>query len=242
MHNMLKTIIENKRKALKKNINNKFKNAILQADGIAFIGELKFASPVDGHIGSVNMLAAKVKQYEKAKLNAISIITERDFFKGDVSFIPTVKQQTSLPILQKDFIIDDSQIYDARTLRSDALLLIARIVDTETLKRFVVLTRKLNIEPVVEIANNDDLTKALQTETDVIAVNARNLDTFTIDVHYACNLIRKIPSEYIRLGFSGIKSSKEVLLYKNAGVKGVLIGTSLMRAGDIGNFIKGVRI
>lgn len=238
MHNMLEAIIRQKRKDLSFQEKGKFKNALFSAKDMAVIGELKFASPTNPYIASRRTLPRKIREYENAGIHAISVITEKHFFKGDLSLVTEVKKLTHLPVLQKDFIIDASQIYEAKFLGADALLFIARIVNQKTLQQFVSLAKNLGIEPVVEIANEEDLRKATATETDIIAVNARDLDTFVINVETACSLMKKIPKRYMRLGFSGIVSKKEVAQFEKAGAKGVLIGTSLMKTKSIITFMK----
>ncbi len=209
---------------------------------INLIAEIKFASPTNSILGSSKGLLQRAEQYEQSGADAISIITEKHFFKGDVSFIPQIKKHVTIPVLQKDFVIDEAQIYEAKQLGTDALLLIARLVDAQTLKQFVNLCFIVGIEPVVEINNEEDLQKAIETETKIIAVNARDLETFEIDVQNACLLIKKIPDRFIKLGFSGILSVKEVLHYKKAGADGILVGTSLMQTEDIGGLIKELKI
>lgn len=217
--------------------NKSFFDVISNGEKIKLIAEIKFASPTNSHLGSHDELLERAKQYELGGADAISIITENHFFKGDISFVSKIKKNVSLPVLQKDFVIDTVQIYEAKEAGSDALLLIARLVDVKQLQKFVSLCRSLGIEPVVEINNEEDLEKAVNTETNIIAVNARDLDTFAIDVVSACMLIEKIPDQYIKLGFSGVKSEKEVLLYKKSGVDGILVGTSLMKSKNIKSFI-----
>lgn len=256
MHNILLKIIEKKKQDLvlkkpKLEIeifkqskqkdtlpNNKFRNSILSSKELALIGEIKFASPSTPLLGSKKDLLSRAKKYEESGVNAISIITEPHYFKGDIKFVAKVKKHVALPILQKDFVIDAAQIYEAKQIGSDALLLIARLVDQKTLKIFVSLCQDLGIEPVVEINNENDLNKAIKTSTKIIAVNARDLETFVVDVSKACDLLNKIPDKFIKLGFSGIISDKEILEYKKTGAKGVLVGTSLMQAKNIKIFIK----
>lgn len=218
----------------------------------AIIAEVKLASPTGGDMGSSKDLLKRVKQYESAGADAISIITEPHFFKGSVDFIGKVKEAVKLPILQKDFVIDEYQIYEATLLCSDqigatarqgqtgadALLLIARLVDNKTLERFVEICLEKGIEPVVEIYSEEDLEKAIETESRFIAVNSRDLDTFDVDVRRACKLMKKIPDRFVRLGFSGIRSEEEVRQYRKAGARGILIGTSLMKAKNIGEFLE----
>jgi indole-3-glycerol phosphate synthase len=212
------------------------------AKKVALITEIKFASIANPHLGSPQELLTRAKQYELSGADAISLITEKNFFKGDIAFVSKVKKHVSVPVLQKDFVIDRTQIYEAKKAGSDALLLIARLVDAAELNKFVLLCFSLGIEPVVEINNEEDLEKALCTQTNIIAVNARDLETFVVDVVTACMLIEKIPENFIKLGFSGIKSHKEVLLYKESGVAGVLTGTSLMKTKKIKDFIESLQL
>lgn len=255
MHNTLLQIVEKKRKDLheqKKALSmdvlkrkatsikseSKFKNKLLAATDVAIIAEIKLASPTMPSLGSERDIIQRAIAYEKAGADAISFITEQHYFKGNTTFIPELKTKVSIPILQKDFVIDPYQIYEAKMIGSDAILLIARLVDKAVLKDFVTLSQKIGIEPIVEINDEEDFGKAINTNTSFIAVNARDLETFTIDISKACTLLEKIPEKYIKLGFSGIHTSKEVRRYKKAGAKGVLVGTSLMKTANIDNFIK----
>lgn len=260
MHNILLQIIEKKQKdleqqrrifpfaQLKRNVStvksesnfiSKLQN--LNHSDIAIIAEIKLASPTISSLGSEKDILHRASVYEKAGTDAISFITESHYFKGNPVFIPKLKAKVNIPILQKDFVIDPYQIYEAKALGSDAILLIARLVDKNMLKDFVALSKKIGIEPVVEINDEEDLKKALFAHTSCIAVNARDLRTFKVNISKACRLLKKIPKKFIKLGFSGIKSSEEVIKYKKAGVKGILIGTSLMKATNIDSFIKNLR-
>lgn len=211
----------------------RFHKALTSSTTTPIIAEIKLASPTHPHLGKTIDIVKRPQEYQAGGAAALSFITETHYFKSETSHILLLKKSCALPILQKDFVIDEYQIHQAATLGSDALLLIARIVDTETLKYFVTLTQKLGIEPVVEINNHHDLEKALATSARCIAVNARNLETFSIDIRAACNLMSYIPESYLRLGFSGVHSHKEVQQYTAHGADAVLVGTSLMQANDI---------
>jgi len=251
MHNILKEIVARKKQdlvTLKKGMPpmpgykptpalRDFKKAILSSGDVAIISEVKLASPTIASLGAADEILQRVVAYEKAGANAISFITEKHYFAGDISFIPKIKETVSIPVLQKDFVIDEYQIYEAKQAGSDALLLIAKLVDKERLQTFVLLCQELGIEPIVEINDEEDLEKAISTKTNIIAVNARDLETFVIDVERACVLLKKIPDTFIKLGFSGIHSNHEVKKYKDAGVKGVLVGTELMRSENVEEFI-----
>ncbi len=235
-----------------------FDSLSVAQNDIAIIAEVKFASPSNGipacrQAGLRNDiskdLVKRVKEYEAAGADAISIITEPHFFKGSVDFIGKVKETVKLSILQKDFVIDEYQIYESARLRqgfggqagADALLLISRLVDGKTLKQFVELCLTEEIEPVVEIYSEEDLEKAVATKTRFIAVNSRDLDTLEVDVKRACELMKKIPERFVRLGFSGIQSAREVRKYWEAGARGVLVGTALMKTDKIEDFILSLR-
>lgn len=219
---------------------SRFLKAFIPAkkSNIGLIAEIKFASPTIKRLGSPEELINRVKQYEDAGVDAVSVITEKHYFKGDSSFVSEVKKYIDIPVLQKDFVIDSCQIYEAKKIGSDALLLIAKLVDNKTLNEFVRLCLDLDIEPVVEINDADDLEKAISTDTNIIAVNARDLETFVVDVAKACILMKRIPEKYIKLGFSGINSELEVELYRKAGAQGILVGTSLMKAKNIKECIR----
>jgi len=209
---------------------------------VAIIAEIKLASPSDQYLGLAQDIQSRAKAYEKAGVDCISVVTEKHFFKGDSSFVRLIKNTISLPVLQKDFIIDPYQVYEAKKAGADAVLLIALIVSQDNLISLVKTAQTIGLEVVVEINSKDDLEKAMATEPAMIAVNARNLDTFEVNVDGACELLKLIPDTIIQLGFSGVTGKAEAEKYKNAGVDGILIGTSLMRADNISEFIERVRV
>lgn len=232
---------------LKKSINKQrirsFIKAIKNPKGgrLAIIAEIKFASPTESHLGSSDLLIDRVGQYKAAGSDAISIVTEKNFFKGDPAYISKIKEVSSLPVLQKDFIVDPYQVYEVKKAGADAILLIARIVSEEDLRLLTKEAQLIGLEVVVEVNSKDDLKRALSTEAKIIAVNARDLDTLEVDVDRACQFLKMIPDRFIKLGFSGVKNKDEVEKYKNAGADGVLIGTSLMKTDNIEAFIKNLR-
>lgn len=209
---------------------------------IAIIAEIKLSSPTAKNLGKSQDIEDRVKKYELANVDAISIITEKKIFKGDPQFIKRAKKIISLPILQKDFIIDSYQIYEAKKIEADAILLIAKIVSQKDLINLVTQAQDIGIEPVVEINSVEDLKKATSTNTKIIAVNARDLNTFEVNINKACSLLKKISDIYIKLGFSGVSSKVAVRRYQQAGADAILIGTSLMKTNNIIEFIEGIRV
>src|SRR3990167_6940976 len=221
------------RKGTVYNLSN-FRNSILNPKkDITLIAEIKLASPSEGDLGS--------KKNEKGEGDAISLVVEKHFFNGDIKLIDQIKKNTNLPILMKDFIIDTYQIAEGIKSGADAVLLIARIVGNKKLSELVQYAIGLGIEPVVEIDSLEHIERAIDSKPYIIAVNARDLDTFEVDVDRASEILKQVPDKFIKLGFSGIKSSQEVQKYREAGAKGVLVGTSLMKAKNIKDFILSLR-
>lgn len=205
---------------------------------LGIIAEIKLASPSAGVIVSEVDLEEKIMDYVEAEVDAISVVTENSFFKGDLSLISQVKFFTEVPILQKDFVIDPYQIYEAKEKGSNALLLIARILGRQELKDFVDICLEVGLDPVVEVNSTQDLENAVSTNAQIIAVNARDLDTLEVDVSGACKIMKRIPDHYMKLGFSGVNSKNEAKLYRAAGASAILIGTKLMKEKDVKGFVK----
>lgn len=244
MNKKLIKIIEQTKKDVSARKTKSHVAAILKAQkGTAIIAEIKLASPTNPNLGTVNDVTPRAREYQRGGAAMISVVTEKHFFNGDPAYIRQIKRAgVTLPVLQKDFVIDAIQIVEAKKAGADAVLLIAKILRRKQLKQFVSLAKTLGVEPVVEVNDDDDLDNALAANPSIIAVNARDLETFDVDVDRACELLQKIPDEYIKLGFSGIASKKEVEKYEKAGVKGVLVGTSLMKAADREQFLKELQV
>src|SRR3989344_3114176 len=245
MHNTLQKIIAKTKEEVekRKKKEKRFQKAMLspKKGKLALIAEIKLASPSEPYLGSENDLIERAKAYEEAGADAVSIVTEKHFFKGDPLFVVKIKESVGIPVLQKDFVVDEYQIYEAKKLGADALLLIARLVDKKALKHFVKLCFAEGIDPVVEVHNAEDLERALATPTSIIAVNARDLDTMDVSIDRACELLGKVPEQFIKLGFSGIKTKEDVEKYKEVEVSGVLVGTALMKTQNIQEFLGGLR-
>ncbi len=222
-------------------VHSQFFNNLKNLEKLGLIAEIKIASPIDGLIIPEDTdIEKRILSYKNAGADAISIITERNFFLGDYSLVPIAKGLSNLPILQKDFVIDPYQIYESKSLGADALLLIARLVDKDQLVAFVDICHEIGLDPVVEINSLEDLEKAYQTNTPTIAVNARDLNTFKMDINKACELLKLIPAKYLKLGFSAIESKKDAQKYRSSGADAVLIGTALMKTDNPQKLIKEV--
>lgn len=245
MHKILQEIITQTAANLKKSKTSSkaFTSALKNSKqgSMAIIAEIKLSSPTEGNLGESKDIKNIARKYQLAGADCISIVTEKHFFHGDLKFIGEIKQTISLPILQKDFVIDPYQVYQAKNLGADAILLIAGILSEKDLITLVNLTKEIGIESVVEINSQEDLEKVLKTQTEIIAVNARDLTTFKVNVGKACRLLKIVPKKFIKLGFSGVQGKAEIEKYKNAGANGVLIGASLMKSDNVRLFMEGIR-
>ncbi|BER93416.1 indole-3-glycerol phosphate synthase TrpC [Thermatribacter velox] len=214
---------------------NKFYQALNQNPGPNIIAEVKFASPSKGKLLERFTLRELVYRYQKAGACAISVVTEETFFRGYSEMVREVKECSTLPVLQKDFVIEESQIYQAAKLGADALLLIARILSLQRLKKFVELCQLLNITPLVEVHDESDIQKALQAEAPVIGINNRNLATFEVSIQNTIRLRKYLPKEKIVVSESGIVSFQDIELLLKQGVHNFLVGESLIKAEEPDN-------
>lgn len=257
---ILQAIIEKKKKALKdakaslplSDIKAKiadaehprnFLAAVKRApnDAIKLIAEIKKASPSQGIIRKDFDCLTIAKTYEEKKVDAISVLTEENFFGGNLTFIPRVRKITSMPVLRKDFIFDDYQIFEARAYEADAILLIAAILERSQAAEYLHLARELGLSVLYEIHTPRELETALFIEAEIIGINNRDLDSLRVDVNTTLSLRTHIPREKIVVSESGIKNREDVLKLEERGIDAMLIGTSLMAAGDVGRKIDELR-
>lgn len=211
-----------------------FKGALSAPGKINLIAEIKFTSPSSGVIRE-NVDPLRVgRMYEEAGAAAISLLTDEKFFGGDLKNLPLLKKAISLPILRKDFIIDEIQIEESSLWGADAILLIARILTTGQLKKFLEICRTFGMAALTEIHDQKDLDKALECGAEIIGINNRDLDTFEISLNTTIDLAPRIPEGHIKVSESGINSGEDVHPLKKVGIQAILVGTSLMQSQDIG--------
>jgi indole-3-glycerol phosphate synthase len=212
---------------------------VLKRDNrIKFIAEVKKASPSAGIIREDFNYINIAMEYEAGGASAISVLTDKEFFKGDIKYLSEIKKTVRLPVLRKDFIIDPYQIYEARAAGADLVLLIARILTKEEIDAFLAFSHELGMECLVEVHDNDELEKVLETEAAIIGINNRNLDTFKTNLDTTLQLRHRIPEGKIVVSESGIKTRADVLALEEAGIDAILIGETLMRSRDISQKIK----
>jgi indole-3-glycerol phosphate synthase len=206
--------------------------AISKNGPMALIAEIKQASPSAGVIQEGVDIRKMAWAYQEGGACAISVLTEAHFFHGNLSHLRQVKSAVSLPVLQKDFLIDPFQIYEGRIAGADALLLIAAILDRGQMKEFVEWTRSLGLVPLVEVHDEEDLKKISGLDLPLIGINNRNLKTLAVNLERTFRLIGKVGQQAMVISESGIKSREDVERLQEVGVKGVLVGEVLMRAVD----------
>ena len=220
-----------------------FKKAISDPRRINLIAEIKKASPSEGLLRENFQPLRLAALMEYAGAAALSILTETRFFKGRPSYLKTVRQVTQIPILRKDFILDEYQLYESKLLEADAVLLIASVLTEDELERFLNRSRELGLDPLVEVHTEEDLKKAVSAGADILGINNRNLQTLEVDVSRAERILHHAPKHATLVIESGFKDYEEILKYKSLGVHAFLVGTSLMKAQDIvakvQEFIKG---
>ena len=203
----------------------------LQNKAEAIIAEIKKASPSAGIISDNFDPVLKSKEYESFGASALSILTEEDYFLGNIEYLKDVKAITSLPILRKDFIVDEYQIYESKLIGADCILLIASILNDEELKNFSEAADRLKLDYIIEVHDEEELQRVQHFSNAIIGVNNRNLKTFDVDINNSVELKKIFEGENIFIAESGIKSKKDIEYLQQHNINVFLIGESLMK-GD----------
>ena len=202
-------------------------------NAVSIIAEVKRASPVKGVLKADLDPAAQALRYKEGGASAISVLTDEQFFKGSVDDLRAARDAARLPILRKDFIIDEYQLYEARVMLADAALLIVRILDKAQLRDYIALAREeLKLATLVEVHTEKELDAALDAKAPVIGINNRDLDTFKVTLETTARLRTIIPSDTIVVSESGISKREDIVLLKNMKVDAALVGEELVKAVD----------
>lgn len=212
--------------------NNNFFYDAISKDGMSFICEIKKASPSKGLISPDFPYMEIAKKYNKCA-DVISVLTETDYFLGKDEYLTNVKSLVDIPVLRKDFIISEYQIYEAKAIGADAILLIVAILDKDTLKRYLDLAHSIGLGCLVEAHDDAEVKIALEVGARVVGVNNRNLKDFTIDMQNSINLRNLAPKSVKFVSESGIKERADIKKLEDNDVDAVLIGETLMRSDDI---------
>lgn len=203
----------------------------LAGENLAIIGEFKKASPSHGRMNNKIDLVDRISQYN-ASVDAISCLTEEDHFLGSVDYFKQIREITPLPMIRKDFIIDPYQIFEAKTIGADCILLIAAILNDRELQLFYELAYDLGMDALVEVHDETEMMRAVGLDAKIIGVNNRNLKDFTIDLGTTKRLAEFVPKGTLLVSESGVTKEEDVQFLKKSGVDALLIGTVFMEEED----------
>lgn len=232
---ILTEIIEYKKLEIQKQKENtrSFYN-FLKAGNFALIAEVKKASPSKGIIKPDFNHIEAAKAYINAGASAISVLTEDKYFQGNINYLKDIRKITETPILRKDFIIDELQIYETKLIGADIILLIASALDKKQLTDFYTLSKEIGLDVLLEVHDRQEYATAVDVGAKIIGVNNRNLNTFEVKLENTLDIIKcGIPKDTFIISESGIQTKEDVALLKNGGVSGILVGEALMRENNI---------
>ena len=207
-------------------------HAALAKPGTQIIAEVKRASPSKGPLADIADPASLAQEYEKAGAAVISVLTEARRFSGSIADLKNVRNSVSLPVLRKDFIVTEYQVQETRAIGSDLMLLIVAALDDHQLRDYQALAHELGMSVLVEVHDQVELERAVASDAKIIGVNARNLKTLDINEGAFAELLPQIPEGIIKVAESGISSREQVALAESLGAKAILVGETLVRAGN----------
>jgi len=212
--------------------------AALKGDGIRLIAEVKKASPSKGVLRPYFDPMALAKTYAENGAAAISVLTDADYFQGSSEHLAAIRQAVGLPLLRKDFIYDEYQVYESAAYGADALLLITAILEPKQLENLLAVSRRLGMGCLVEVHDEEELKKALDAGAEVIGINNRNLNTFEVDLTTTQRILPFVPEDKTVVSESGISRREDVKRLEGWGVDAVLIGEALVTARNVPERIK----
>jgi indole-3-glycerol phosphate synthase len=224
---------ELRRQALLRNDFRPFRTALQRGNEVALIAEVKKASPSAGIIAADFNPLSQAREYARGGAHALSILTDEKYFHGHLSYLKQIREQVNLPLLRKDFIVHDLQVYESVVAGADAILLIVAGLDHEALHSLYDCAKACQLDVLVEVHDLAEMDRALELGADMIGINNRNLKSFTVDLATTEELAEEIPSDAVAISESGIKTADDVRRVRAAGINAVLVGETLMRAKNI---------
>ncbi len=252
MKNILKTICDKKKQeleltkkkcslsSLKKLLPNKknrnFKNLLQSAKKNKLnniIAEIKHFSPSAGEIVKEYFPEKIAAQYEKSGAGAISILTESNFFKGNIDHMSLISKKINLPILRKDFIIDEYQIFESKVHSADAILLIASILDNNKINEYIKISEDIGLDCIIEVHTEEELNRVININYPIIGINNRNLGTLSVNLNNTISLVESIKEKFTIIAESGIKNFKDIKKYNDYSIYNFLVGESILKSNDI---------
>jgi indole-3-glycerol phosphate synthase len=213
----------------------------LAAEGLSVIAEVKKASPSKGLIQPDFHPAETAAAYERSGASAISVLTEEAYFQGGSDYLRQVREAVALPILRKDFIFDDYQIYEAKVIGADAVLLIVAILGDEEIRSFMALAASLGLDALVEVHDEAEMAHAIACGATLIGINNRDLKTFNVELSTTHRLLPMVPAGTLAISESGIRDARDMETVKAWGADAVLIGETLMRSTDVESTFKALK-
>ena len=217
-------------------VNRGFAQA-LKKQGLSFICEVKKASPSKGLIAKDFNPVLQARAYEKAGAAAVCL-TEPQYFLGSNEYLKAISQSISLPVLRKDFTVHEAQIYEAKLIGADAILLITALLEEIVLREYLAAAKSIGLDVLTEVHDEADMETVLKAGAEIIGVNNRNLKDFTVDFNNSLRLKKLVPPGITFVAESGIKTRDDIIKLQNAGADAVLIGETLMRSGDAAGALK----
>lgn len=253
---ILNEIVRNKREEIARNKKQRSQRMIMRTidteardfigalsmPGVSLIAEIKYRSPSRGIVPDQRDPVTRAHAYEQYGARALSVLTDDCFFGGRPEYLAMVRAATPLPVLRKDFIIDEYQIYESRALGADAVLLIVRLLPQHDLERFIAVAHELAMTPLVEVHEGSEVNRALAAHAECIGVNNRDLDTLNVDIERSLCLKKTMPDHCVTVAESGIATRDDMKRIEDAGFHGVLIGHALadaVRAHDVPQLLRG---
>lgn len=215
-----------------------FFSALAAKGPIKLIAEVKKASPSKGVIREDFDPVAIAKTYEENGATCISVLTDHRYFQGNLEYLHRIRQEVSLPLLRKDFILDRRQLVEARVFGADAVLLIAECLDDCALRSLHNEAVELGLAPLVEFYDEENCERVLEAGATLVGVNNRDLHTFQVDLNHTARMASKLPPEVVLVGESGVSTRSDVVFLENAGASAVLVGENLMSSDDIGRQVR----
>lgn len=215
-----------------------FGAALTAGAEIRLIAEVKKASPSKGVIRRDFDPVAIAKTYEASGASCLSVLTEKKYFQGDLAYLGSIRQAVGLPLLRKDFVVDEYQVYEARAAGADAVLLIAACLERRQMEDLLGVAARIGLDVLVESHTAKELDRTLLAGASIVGINNRDLSTFTVSLDTTFGLLRDIPEDRTVVSESGIGTRDDVVSLARAGVDAILVGESLMREQDIGRKVK----
>jgi indole-3-glycerol phosphate synthase len=207
---------------------------ITAPDRTGIIAEFKRASPSKGTINNYSQVSVVTKGYADAGASALSVLTDHSFFGGSIRDLVEARAANEIPVLRKDFLIDEYQVIEAKAIGADVILLIAAILEPAQVASLAALAKSVGLSVLMEVHNLDELSRSLTPDLDAVGVNNRNLHDFSVSIDHSLQLAEHIPAEFLKVSESGISDPQTIRKLKAAGYDGFLIGENFMKEEDPG--------